>query len=106
VEVALANQIAKRGTFILLPKQDYDEARAKIGVDTSNPNETARAMGADYSLRIRLEEFEAKETKGYSKEEVYDSQLAEERGKDGGKTERRVRWDQAEWRSFPAESGA
>ena len=24
---------------------------------------------------------------------------------DGGKTERRVRWDQAEWRTFPAEQG-
>lgn len=24
---------------------------------------------------------------------------------DGGKTERRVQWDQAEWRTFPAEPG-
>ncbi len=24
---------------------------------------------------------------------------------DGGKTERRVRWDQAEWRTFPADPG-
>lgn len=24
---------------------------------------------------------------------------------DGGKTERRVRWDQAQWRTFPAEQG-
>lgn len=80
VEVALANQIAKRGTFVLLPKQDYDEARARIGVNTIDPNEVARAMGADYSLRIRLDQFEAKETKGFSKEEVDDSQLAAERG--------------------------
>ena len=86
-EVALINQLVKRGTFELVSKGAVETARTDISQDPMNWKGLAKRAGADLALRVKVEEFKAEENAGYSKEEVYDSQLAEENGTDG-KTER------------------
>jgi hypothetical protein len=85
-EVALVNQLTSRGTFILIPKKEIEEAKTRVGVDTSKWTEVARAAGADVALRIKVLQFDANETEGYSSETIEDSQLKAETG--NGKTQR------------------
>lgn len=87
IETSLVNQLVKRGTFLLVPKQEIDAARSSHQVDNSDPAAVAKAAGADYALKAEVLKFEADTREGYSDEEVEDSQLAEERG-DDGKTRR------------------
>lgn len=86
-EVALINQLVKHGTFELVSKGAVEKARTDIDQDPSDWMGLAKRSGADLALRVRVEDFRAEVKEGYSKEEVYDSQLAEENGTDG-KTER------------------
>lgn len=87
-EVALINQLSKRGTFILLNKKDLEKVRSAYHQDPRKWQEIAQRAGAEYALRILVKEFSAEDRQGYSKEKVYDSQLAAERGEDAGTTER------------------
>ncbi|MGE0616690.1 MAG: hypothetical protein AB7P04_13735 [Bacteriovoracia bacterium] len=88
VEVALVNQLVKKGTFILVSKQDYEAAKARPEIGPGDWKKAAQAAGADFALQAKVLQFDAKEHEGYSREEVYDSQLAEERGEKEGKTQR------------------
>lgn len=88
VEVALINQLTKRGTFILLNKKELQSVRDKADQDITDGDGLARRAGAEIALRVKVLEFEAEEREGYSEEEVYDSQLAEERGEKEGHTKR------------------
>jgi hypothetical protein len=87
VEVALVNQLVQRGTFHLVPKQEVESSRAHPSQDPTDWRGIAKRAGADYALQAKVLQFDAPIQEGYSKEEVYDSQLAEETGTDG-KTER------------------
>lgn len=87
VEVALVNQLVQRGTFHLISKQDVEAARNSPVQDPTDWRGIAKRAGADYALQAKVLQFEAPIHEGYSQEEVYDSQLAEEMGTDG-KTER------------------
>jgi len=88
VEVALINELIKRGTFILVPKNEVDQARNAPDVDPTDWRAIAERAGSDIALRARIARFDAETKEGYSAEEVYDSQLAKERGKKEGKTNR------------------
>ena len=88
VEVALVNQLVKRGSFILINKKEVDKARALADVDPTDWKKVAERAGAELALKAKVLRFEAAEEQGYSKEKVYDSQLAAERGEDQGETER------------------
>jgi hypothetical protein len=86
-EVALINQLVKRGTFELISKGAVETARTDVDQDPTDWKGLAKRSGAELALRVRVNRFNADVKSGYSKEEVYDSQLAEENGTDG-KTER------------------
>lgn len=87
VEVALINQLVQNGTFILLSKQDVEQAKLVPEQDPTDWRGIARRAGGEVALRAKVLNFDAEERQGYSTEEVYDSQLAEEMGTNG-KTER------------------
>ena len=82
-EVAVINQLVKKGSFILISKQDFEEARRAPNQDPSDLEGAARKAGADYALFIEIAQFDGKVRQGYSEEEVIDTQLAEEMGTDG-----------------------
>ena len=84
VEVALVNQLVKRGTFDLVSKEDVTRARIAPEQNPNDPIGIARRAGADYALKARVLEFSAEEKSGYSSEKTYDSQLAAERGEKEG----------------------
>ncbi|MBI2711884.1 MAG: hypothetical protein HYX41_03315 [Bdellovibrio sp.] len=86
-EVALINQLVKKGTFELLSKGSVESARSHLDQDPTDWKALAKRAGAEVALRVSVDEFHADERSGYNKEEVYDSQLADENGTDG-KTER------------------
>jgi len=86
VEVALINQLTRNGTFIIIPKEDVQAARVQFQQDPSDWKGIARRAGADYALKARVLQFDAKTNVGYSEEKVDDSLLAEETGE--GETER------------------
>lgn len=86
VEVALVNQLVQKGTFELLSKGEVEAAQAAPEQDPTDWKGIATKAGADYILHANVLQFEAPIREGYSKQEVIDTQLAEERGTDG-KTE-------------------
>jgi hypothetical protein len=88
VEVALINQLVKNGTFEVLSKEAVNASRADPTQDPRDWLGIARRAGADYGLKAKVLEFFGEEKQGYSTEEVYDSQLAAERGEKEGKTQR------------------
>ncbi len=88
VEVALINQLVRRGTFILISKPDLEKARQDPALDPTDWRAIANAVGADYALKARVLEFDTTEREGYSAVEEEDSQLAEERGSNEAKTKR------------------
>jgi hypothetical protein len=83
IEVALVNQLHDHGSFILVSKQDVESARLRPDIDPLDWKSIAEAAGATVALRTRAVVFEANERQGYSKEEIFDTQLAEDRGDDG-----------------------
>lgn len=87
VEVALVNQLVKRGTFILVSKKDVKKARTEAHIDPRDDRRVADAVQASHTLRAKVLTLDADEIKGFNTETVVDSQLAEERG-DDGKAER------------------
>jgi len=87
IEVALINQLVQRGTFILISKQDVQQARIAPEQDPTDWKGIARRAGAEVALRAKVVRFDAQEQTGTMTEEVYDSQLAAEQGTDG-KTQR------------------
>lgn len=91
IEVSLVNQLVKRGTFVLVSKQEIDEARTSVGADTSDWKAFAKAAGADIALRARVIQFDATTHEGYSSEVVEDSQMAAERGEDHRMVEKRFK---------------
>ena len=88
VEVALINQLANRGTFILVSKQDVEAARAAPDQSPTDWKGLARRSGAEFALRAKVLEFSAETREGYSSEMVEDSQLAQEQGESARKSER------------------
>jgi hypothetical protein len=86
IEVALVNQLVKRGTFLLVSKQDIETAKAAPDQDPTDWKGIAQRAGADYALRAKVLKFDAPIHEGYSSETVEDSQLAEETG--NGRTQR------------------
>lgn len=80
-EVALVNQLIRRGTFVLVPKKTIEELRAAPDLNPTHWQELARRAQADYALRARVLQFDADARDGYSSEEIEDSQLEEETGK-------------------------
>ncbi len=82
VEVALVNQLMKRGSFELVGKREVDAARGAASQDTTDWIGVARKAGADYALKANVLQFDAVENEGYSSEKVEDSQMAAERGED------------------------
>lgn len=86
VEVALVNQLVRTGYFELVSKQDIEAARVALDVNSADWKAVARKAGADYALRAKVIAFDADEKKGYSEEDVNDSQLEAETG--NGKTTR------------------
>jgi hypothetical protein len=87
IEVSLVNQLVQRGTFILISKQDLEQARLAPEQDPMDWKGIAKRSGAEVALRAKVLKFDAQDYSGYTSEEVYDSQLAEEHGTDG-KTQR------------------
>ena len=83
VEVAVINQLVKKGSFTLISKQDFEAARRAPEQDPEDLEAAARKAGAGYALFIKVLEFDAKIREGYSEEEVIDTQLAAETGTDG-----------------------
>jgi hypothetical protein len=88
VEVALVNQLLRRGTFELLSRQDVENARTEAGQDPTDWRGIARRAGADWALRAEVVRFSAEEHQGYSSQQVEDGQLAAERGEADRRTER------------------
>ena len=86
VEVALVNQIAKRGTFELINKRDIQKVRNRPEIKVDDWSAIGRAVGADYVLQAEVVTFDATTREGYSEEVVHDSVLEEERG--DGETKR------------------
>src|SRR6185437_10737413 len=86
VEVALINQLTRNGTFIIIPKEDVEAARVQFQQDPSDWKGIAKRAGADYALKARVLEFDAKTDTGYSYEKVDDSILAQVTGE--GETQR------------------
>lgn len=86
-EVALINQLMKRGSFVLIPKEDVEKARLAPTQDPTDWQGIARRAGAEVALRMKILQFDADTREGYSSEEVKDEILAKERG-DDGKAER------------------
>lgn len=80
VEVALINQLTKRGTFYIVSKEDVEAARVQFQQDPSNWKGVAKRAGADYALKARVLEFKSDENVGYSRETVQDSQMEAETG--------------------------
>ena len=80
VEVALVNQLVKRGTFILISQEEVQKAKAAHDVDTTDDAAVARRAGADYSLKARVLKFEAHEREGYDSIVEDDSQMEAETG--------------------------
>ncbi len=87
VEVALVNQLIRKGSFNLVPKQEVEAARAEPQQNPMDWKGIAARTGADYALVVHVLDFSADTREGYSTEEIYDSQLAAEQGTDG-KTQR------------------
>lgn len=85
-EVALINQLTRRGTFILISKQEVQAARTQFQQDPSDWKGIAKRAGADFALKARVLEFKSDQNTGYSTEQTEDSQLEAETG--NGKTER------------------
>ncbi|MBY0470843.1 hypothetical protein K2X30_06695 [bacterium] len=83
VEVALINQLVKRGTFILISKQDVQAARNDSSIAATDWKGIARKAGAEFALKAKVLKFDADTREGYSKQEVYDSVIEEEQGGDG-----------------------
>lgn len=90
VEVALVNQLSREGNFILVSKQDWDAAKRSSETAAADWKSWADAAKADWGLEVEVRQFRAEESEGYDREEVTDSQLAEERG-DSGKDSRLVK---------------
>ncbi len=87
VEVALANEIARRGTFILIPKLDLQKARVLPHVDPTDPRSIGKAAGADWAMKVSVKSWDSTETEGYDAiEEEEDSLLKKETG--SGKSSR------------------
>ena len=82
-EVALINQLARRGTFFLVPKNELDQLRAAPDLDPNDTLTLAKRAHADYQLRIEVNDFQAPIREGYSTQIVKDSQIAAEMGTDG-----------------------
>ncbi|HUP58203.1 MAG TPA: hypothetical protein VM598_12170 [Bdellovibrionota bacterium] len=80
VEVALINQLLKRGSFEIVSKQDLERARQDYRENPADWQGIGRRCGADYAIRAKVLEFDADERTGYSKEKVEDSQLEAETG--------------------------
>jgi hypothetical protein len=80
VQVALQNQLAENGTFILLSAQDVETARVQFQQDPSDWIGIAKRAGADYALKARVLEFNSDVNSGYSREKVHDTQLEAETG--------------------------
>ncbi len=88
VEVALINQLVKRGSFVLVNKKDVEAARVDVKVDARNDAQVATHAGAEIALRAKVIEFDGEVHEGHSTERVYDEQLAAERGEKEGTTDR------------------
>ncbi len=88
VEVALVNQLVKKGTFQLISKQEVENARAAADLKATDYIELAKRVSADYALSIEIKNFDAVTREHYDSIEEEDSQLTEERGKDEAKTKR------------------
>lgn len=86
VEVALVNQLVQRGSFELVSKQKVEAARHEPSQDINDWRGIARAAGADTAMRAKVLTFEATENKGFSEEEIDDSEMEAETG--NGKTKR------------------
>ncbi len=86
-EVALINQLVRRGTFILISKQDVQKAASAPDQNPMDLQAIAKRAGAEFALEMKVLQFDAPISEGYSTEEEVDSQLGEEQGTDG-KTER------------------
>ena len=87
IEVSLVNELIQNGSFILISKQDLEKAKEHPHQDPMDWRGIARRAGAEVALQAHAIEFSAETHQGYSREQVIDSQLAEELGTDG-KTER------------------
>jgi hypothetical protein len=88
VEVALINQLIEKGTFTLISKKEVEAARLMPDQNPLDLLGIAKRSGADYALQAKVLEFSAETKEGYSAEEIEDSALAAERGKEAGKTHR------------------
>ena len=87
IEVSLVNELIQNGSFILISKQELEKAKEDPTQDPMDWRGLARRAGADIALHARVLEFSAETHQGYSREQVIDSQLAQDLGTDG-KTER------------------
>lgn len=88
VEVALVNQLMKKGTFVLVNKKEVQEAKTYYKQDPTDFKGIAKRAGADVALMATIVRFDAEEHEGYSKEKTYDETMAQERGEDEGTYER------------------
>lgn len=85
VEVALVNELMKRGTFELLAKEDVNAARTAPDQDPTDWRGVARRAGAEASLRIKVLQFFSEQKEGYSEQEIQDTYLEKETGKEKSK---------------------
>ncbi len=80
VEVALINQLAKHGSFVLVNKREIEAAKTAYDSDTTKWLDIAKKAGAEIALKAHVLEFNGDTQEGYSKEPIEDSQLEAERG--------------------------
>ncbi len=89
-EVALINQIRKRGTFVLVSKKDVSTARVAFDQDPTARLEIAKRAGADLALVMDVRRFSAEVRKGFDRNREYDSQMAEDRGENEAEVDRLI----------------
>jgi hypothetical protein len=80
VEVALVNQLAKHGSFILVNKREIEAAKTAHDSDTTKWLQIAKKADAEVALKAKVLQFDGDTHEGYSKEQINDSQLEAERG--------------------------
>jgi hypothetical protein len=83
VEVALVNQLVKRGSFILISKKEIEDARTAPDQNPADWEGIAQRAHADVALRAIVQKFQAETTDSSTRETVIDSQYAQEQGNDG-----------------------
>ncbi len=89
VEVAIVNELIKRGDFELISKKEFERARSEVEASPLAIAETAKRLGAHLLLKAEVRESTVDAEQGYDRVETEDSALRDETG--NGKTDRLIK---------------